>query len=301
MTAALGALLPVFMVIALGWGLRRARFPGEGFWAPVERITYYLFFPALLIHTLQGVNLGGVLGSGLVPALLIAVSLMGLAVAVLSLGLEGPAATSMFQGAIRFNTYVFLATVASLFGPAGLALGAVCVAFVVPVINVYCVSFLARRGHGRGRAGWLAEIVRNPLIIACVAGLLLSGSAVHLPSALAKLLEILGRAALPLGLLAVGAALDPARARAQGGIVVLTTAAKLILLPLVGYAACSLLGVGGLARAVGVLWCAMPTATSSYILARQLGGDAPLMAGMVSTTHLGAFVTLPLVVWLLPL
>lgn len=301
MSTVLNALVPVFVVIVLGWALRRARFPGDGFWAPVERLTYYLFFPALLLGTLAGADLDEAFASGLVPALLTAVTLLGMGVVItaLLLGVEGPRVSSVFQGAIRFNTYVFLAAVAAAFGTEGLALGAICVAFLVPVINLYCVSLLAWLGRPARASGWWASVLRNPLIIACVAGILLNVSGARIPSAVANLIDILGQAALPLGLLAVGAALEPASARGSGAAVGFTTAAKLALLPLLGYAACSLLGVEDLARNVGVLWCAMPTATSSYILARQLGGDAPLMAGMVTMSHLAGIATLPVVLWLL--
>lgn len=301
LSTALNALVPVFLVIVLGWGLRRARFPGDGFWAPVERLTYYVFFPALLVDTLATADLNGVFSSGLVPALFAAITLMGLGVvtAALLLGVDGPRLSSAFQGAIRFNTYVFLAAAAAAFGSRGLALGAVCVAFLVPIINLYCVSLLAWLGRPARASGWWAGILGNPLIIACVAGILLNASGARMPSTAASLVDILAQAALPLGLLAVGAALDPARARASGAMVASTTIAKLVALPLLGYAACSLLGVDALARNVGVLWCAMPTATSSYILARQLGGDAPLMAGMVTMSHLAGCATLPVVLWLL--
>jgi len=301
MSAVVAALIPVFAVILLGWGLRRSGFPGDALWAPLERLVYFVLFPALLVGTLARTELGAVLDPAPLLALAAAVSLMGFAVILVAprLHVDGPRVGAVFQGTVRFNTYVFLAAVAALFGPEGLALGAVCVAFLVPLINVYCVGTLIRFGEGASAARWGVALARNPLILGCAAGIALSGLDLELPGPLAELLDILGRAALPLGLLAVGAALDLERVRAGQRTVAVTTALKLLALPALGYALCAALGVEGLVRDVAVLWCAMPTAASSYILARQLGGDASLTAGVVTASHLAAFVTVPAVVGVL--
>lgn len=300
----LSALFPVFVVILLGWVLRRIRFPGDGFWAPAERITYFILFPALLVRVLTHADITGFSAPGLIVALAAAITGLGAAAmgSGLRLGVDGPAVTSLFQGVVRFNTYVFLPTASALFGPRGLAIGAICVAFMVPLINVYCVLVLLRLGrHARRmRIGeLLGALFRNPLILACAAGLLLNLSGIGLGPVLARSLDILGRAALPIGLLAVGAALDPRAARRSGLVVVAAALLRLLALPVAGALLLQAFGVSGLPRAVGVLWCAMPTATSAYILARQLGGDASLMAAITTVSHVAALVTLPLVVWLL--
>ena len=305
MPAVFAALIPVFLLIALGWGLKRAGGPGDGFWAAAERLTYYLFFPALLLGSLTESEPVGLDLAPLAAALIVPVLAVGMLVIALSraLGRDGPVLTSVFQGAVRFNTYIGIAAAEALYGAVGIALAAVCIAVLVPTVNLLSIAVLARYGARGGRApGFVAQmglIARNPLILACVAGAALNLLDLHLPFGVAPTIEVLGRAALPLGLLAVGAGLDLRALRATRWTVAAGTALKLLVLPLLAYAACVALDVPGPARAVAVLWAALPTAPSAYILARQLGGDATLMASLLTASTLGAFLTMPLMLGLL--
>jgi predicted permease len=302
MTAVIGALAPIFGLIVLGYAMRQGRFVPLEFWPAAEKVTYYVFFPALLVHSLGtaaldleallpmvGALAGGVLATGAI---------------VLALrrawGADGPAFTSIFQGAIRPNTYVGLAAAAGLYGEAGLTLAAIGIAVVVPLVNLMVVPVLARHGAGadpRLRAVALG-IVTNPIIIAVALGLALQLLGLRLPPLLGPMVEILGRAALPVGLLAVGAGLDLKAARSAGRHVGLGTAAKLVAAPGLTALGCWLLGVDGLQLAIAVLYNALPTSASSYVLARQMGGDATLMAGIITVTTIAAALTLPLVVLL---
>jgi predicted permease len=108
--------------------------------------------------------------------------------------------------------------------------------------------------------------------------------------------RILGQAALPLGLLAVGAALSIQAARAAGGIVIATSAVKLLILPAITFGLLRVLGVQGVEASIAVLFTGLPTATSSYILASQYGGDARLMASIISVQTLLSIISLPLVI-----
>ena len=211
--------------------------------------------------------------------------------------LDGPAYTSVLQCVVRWNTYVALALAPALFGPAAIPLVALAVAVMVPAANVMSVAALARHGSA-GRAGPAAfarAVATNPLIVACIAGIALNLSGLGLPTLVADSLTILGRATLALGLLTVGAGLRPTMVADRPMLILATTAAHLLLRPTVGVALALLLGLGGAALEVVALACAVPTATSSYILARLLGGDAELMAALVTTTTVAALLTLPLV------
>ncbi|ROR34258.1 AEC family transporter [Inmirania thermothiophila] len=298
MSAALAALLPLFLVIALGHLLRRAGFPGEGFWRPAERLTYYVLFPALLVLSLSRAELEGAGAARMAGALAAGVLAMTALLLVLRprLGVPGPAFTSLYQGAVRFNTYVGLAATAALLGEAGLGLAAVALAVLVPLVNLLSVTLLAR--YGSGGIGLVRAVAGNPLILACAAGIGLRLAEVAPPAAAATLLELLGRAALPLGLLAVGAGLDFAAVRQRPGLLALGLAAKLALMPALVFAACRLLAVPEPASLVAVLFAALPGAPSAYVLARQLGGDGALMAGLVTGQTAAAVLTLPLVLGL---
>ena len=214
------------------------------------------------------------------------------------LGLDPPAFTSAFQGALRFNTYVGVAGAAALHGTPGATVAAVAVALMVPVVNVMCVaSFIAAGTLGAGSLGRsLAALARNPLILGCLIGIGLNVSGIGLPGWSADTVELLGRAALPLGLVAVGVALRPeALLRLDRGVWV-TNAIKLGLMPALVLLLALALGLDPVSRDVALLFAALPTATSAYILARQLGGDAEMMAALITAQTLLAMATLPL--WL---
>ena len=303
MTSLVAALLPVFLLILLGWGLRKSGFLEAGFWAAAERLTYFVLLPCLLTASLAEAALAEGQLWRMVAAIVAALLIMALLLVVLRprLGLDDAGFSSLLQSALRSNTYIGLAGAAGLFGQPGLAAGAIAVGAIVPLVNLISVAALARLGAGQrpgGRAVALA-IARNPLLLACLLGILLNASGIGLPSLVAPLLEILGRGALPLGLLAVGAGLSFAGLGKQGPSLVLAAGLKLLLLPLLTAATCWSLGVSGLAASVAILFNALPTATSSYILARQMGGDAPLMAAIIAAQSALAVVTLPLMLALL--
>lgn len=297
------ALAPVFLLIFLGWGLRRGGVLDGGFWSGAERLTYFLLFPALLVETLAGAEISAREAGPMAIAMIAGV----LAVAAVALalqrrlGADGPGFTSVFQGSIRPNTYVGLAVAASAFGRPGVSLAAICVAATVPLVNLLSVAVLGRHvGADAAKARAVALLVAtNPLILACLAGILMNLTGLVLPAVLDRLLTALGAASLPLGLMAVGAGLDPAAARQAGARVALAAALKLLLLPALSALALLALGVGGQAYGVALLYAALPCSASAYVLARQLGGDAPLMAGIITVQTLAAILTMPLVLTLL--
>jgi hypothetical protein len=299
----LSALAPVFFLILMGYALRALGFPGTPFWGYVERSTYYIFFPALLLDTLGGAEL---VGQNALP-MLAAVMLSILALAAVLLGLRpltrfsGPAYSSIFQGGLRMNTFVGLAGVSALLGDQGLALAGVALMGMIPLLNLLCVPAVVGMS-GTYRPGWGGiglEVVKNPLILACLGGFLLSQLPFALPGAVLHVFDLLGRAALPLGLLAVGAGLRVRSVNANAWAIGMSSAVKLLIYPGLTALWCALLGVAGPALTVAVLFSGLPTAMSSYILARQLGGDKELMAATITLQTALSAVTLPLVlhVW----
>ncbi|GAB2789373.1 AEC family transporter [Halomonas shantousis] len=297
MTAVESALGPLFLLILLGVALGWRGFPGSGFWPQMERLIYFLLFPAMLVATLANADVSQVPVARLALVLLGAMILFAL---VLwrwrhALSLEAPAFTSVMQGALRFNTYVGVAGAAALHGPAGTTAAAVAVALMVPVVNVLCVAgFIAAGTLGPSSlARSLAALARNPLILACVAGIALNLSGIGLPGWSRPVVELIGRAALPLGLIAVGVALRPAALLGSGRAFWYSSLIKLAAMPLVVLGLAWLTGIDPITRDVALLFAALPTATSAYILARQLGGDAELMAALVTGQTLLAMLTLP--------
>ncbi|QQS55659.1 MAG: AEC family transporter [Candidatus Competibacteraceae bacterium] len=296
----LGALGPIFALILLGLGLRRLGFPGDGFWPAAERLTYFLLFPALLVNRLAQARLEEY-AVGPVAVVVVAL-LLGMTALVYALrpwlGVDGPAFSSVYQGAIRFNTYVGLAVALAVFHAEGGTVAALVMALMIPMINVLCVLVLsAHAGRAASAASVLRGLITNPLILGCLVGIGLNLSGIGLPWGSAAVLDILARAALPLGLLAVGAGLRLA-ALNRPGLLVATGVLKLLALPALAATLCWLAQPGRLETAVLLTFAALPGSSTAYILARQLGGDAPLMAAIVTVETGLALVTLPLVlVW----
>ncbi|WP_280562544.1 MULTISPECIES: AEC family transporter [unclassified Chromohalobacter] len=297
MSGVTGALGPLFLLILLGALLGWRRFPGGDFWPAMERLIYFLLFPAMLVSTLATADVAQV------PVLRLAVVLMG-TMALFALGLwcarhrlalAPPAFTSVLQGTLRFNTYVGVAGAAALHGQAGATVAAVAVALMVPLANILCVSgFIAAGTLGSSSLGRsLAALLRNPLILACVLGIALNVTGIGLPGWLGSAVELTGRAALPLGLIAVGVALRPNALAGSGHAFWYSATLKLGATPVVVLALAWLTGLDPVSRDIALLFAALPTATSAYILARQLGGDAELMAALITGQTLLAMVTLP--------
>lgn len=301
MTSIITALWPVFALLLLGFWARRSGFPGEGFWTPAERATYYVLFPALLVDRLAQASLGGAAALQLAATVLLWL-LAGAALCLLLkplLRLPAAAYTSFFQGALRFNTYVALAITAALYGDAGIVHAAVITAVMIPLLNLFCVLvFAATAAQRPSPARLLRLLASNPLILACLLGITLAQSGIGLPAAVGSVLELLGRMALPLGLLAVGAGLNLQALRRSGRALWLASLVKLLLMPLLAWLLAYAVGLGASMSAVLLVFAAVPTATSAYILARQLGGDAGLMAAIITAQTLLAMLSLPLLLWL---
>ncbi|SDM94167.1 AEC family transporter [Vreelandella arcis] len=292
-----GALGPLFLLILLGAALGFKRWPSDTFWPHMERLIYFVLFPAMLVSTLATADVSQVPVGRLALVLLSAIALFGFLLWRLRgwLRLSPAEFTSVFQGAVRFNTYVGVAGAAALHGSAGATTAAVAVALMVPVVNVMCVaSFVAAGTLGNTSIGKsMMALIKNPLILACLLGISLNLSGVGLPGWRQNTVELLGRAALPLGLVAVGVALRPAALLRVDRGVMATNSVKLVLMPALVLGLAWLLGLDVVSRDVALLFAALPTATSAYILARQLGGDAELMAAIITGQTLLAMLTLP--------
>lgn len=298
-----GALIPVFFVIITGFVLRWFEFPGDEFWSRAERLTYFILFPSLLFHKTATASLGGQPVSLMVLVLFIAVVIMSALLFYIKKWWTsgGPAYTSFFQGSIRFNTYVGLAATFALYGDDGLTIAALAISVLIPLLNILCVTVLILfNDQNKGSLQTIAyELIRNPLIIACVSGMTLNYLGIGLHTVVEETFSIFSRAALPVGLLCVGAAINIDSARSAGKTVVFSSVLKLIVFPLLMWSICYLLGLDPELSAIAVLFAALPGSPAAYILSRQLGGDSSLMAGIITVQIVAAMVTFPLVISLL--
>jgi len=290
MNAAL-LILPNFVLILVGLALARRFDYGRDFWGGLEKLVYYVLFPALLFRSLAVAKID-FSQSGRLAAAACAFTLAGFALSLLArplLHLEEKFAAAASQCGYRFNTYVGLAIAGSLFGTQGVALAALLLGVMIPLANFCAVAVLAKHGQ----RGFLAELARHPLVVSSVAGFAWNAAGLPLPGFADQTLSLLAQTALPAGLLAVGAAMrieagqGPVAAHAWWLVV------KLALVPAIAWGLARAIGAGLVDAQVLVLCAALPTATNAYILAIRMTGDGRAVATQVTVGTVIAMVTIP--------
>ena len=291
-------LLPDFSLILLGLAIRRWMHLGDHFWNGVEKLVYFILFPALLINAIIRTELD--LGAAF-PLLATAFAAMfgGMLLGLLPKWFTRmPALTyaSMYQCAYRFNSYIALAVSGMLFGAPGIATMGLIVGAAVPLANFVSVWMLARHGE----VGVWREVAKNPLIWGTATGFLLNLAGFMPPTPALAFLQRLADASIALGLITVGAAL---RLNGSSGVRLFSgwlLAVKLFALPVIAVCVGRLLQLSPLNFQIVVLFAAMPTASSAYILAMRMGGDGKSVAWLISASTLAAMITLPLwAAWLI--
>jgi predicted permease len=284
-------LLPDFALIALGYLICRHTALNRSVWDGAELLVYYLLFPCLLFNA--------IVRNPIQPAALAQFGLTGLAVVGTGIvlayalgrlpGVDPLLHASGAQTAFRFNSYVALALSERLAGAQGVAWQALLMALCVPICNIAAVWPLARQGGH----GYLKELVKNPLIIATLGGLAANLAGLRLPEVVDITLSRIGAAALPLGLMAVGAGLRFGALRAAPRLAAGLMAIRHVVLPAVALVLVIVQGLPAGQQAVIVAFAAMPTASSAYVLAARLGGNGSYVAGLVTVSTLLAMVGLP--------
>lgn len=306
MLVVFGALVPVFLLIVLGVALKRKLLRDDAVWAGIESLVYYVLFPALLIDTLSRAKLSSVPIAGVGGALLLAVLIMSaLCMAIRPLlarrfDVNGPAFTSIFQGATRWQTFVALSVAGNLYGDIGITLASVAMVAMIPLLNIFAVAVLATYASPQ-KLKWPAlmlTIAKSPLIWACVVGLLLNLLAVPIPRPLHEFMDALGRCSLAIGLLVVGAGLQLNTLHRPAPAALIAVVLKLAVMPLIAIGLGIAFGLTGSNLAVVACCASVPSASNGYILARQMGGDAPLLAQILSMQTLLAVLTMPIFITL---
>ncbi|MFQ3250216.1 MAG: malonate transporter [Glaciecola sp.] len=299
MTHFIIALVPVLILIFIGYCLKRINFITDDVWAGIEKLTYYVMFPALLIQNIGRQNIHGTPWQEMflvvfIVLLVAAVSLFALY--KLQPEMSAKTYTSVFQGGIRFNTYIAFSISAAFYGKEGLGLAAISAGFMIVFVNLLCVGTFVFFGNNPSSSGkaFVKQILLNPLIFACIIGWCLSLSGIGLPGVSADVLEILGRAALPIGLMAVGAALKPRLIKGHTKAIVSASTMQFLLKPALVIVLCSAFDLSTIVTGVLLIAFISPTAPSAYILARQLGGDMEAMASIITLQTILAFAVMPL-------
>ena len=292
------ALLPDFALILLGASLRRLLHLGDHFWSGLEKLVYYVLFPALLFNGLVKTRIDWAAAGPLLAVVMGAMATgMVLGYGARMFRLSPMSFASQYQCAFRFNSYIGLAVAGKLYGVPGIAAMAIVVGVMVPPANMAAVWMLARHGE----ASVWRELAKNPLILATLAGAGANQAGFQPPEMLLQFLGRLGEAAIALGLLAVGAGLRGSGAKAGAGAAAAAgylLAVKLIAMPLAALGLIRWFGLTGVYAGVALVFAALPTASSAYILAQRMGGDGPRVAWLISVSTLLGMLTLPFwLVW----
>jgi len=292
-------LLPVFLLIALGAVLRRAGLVDPTFLRAADRLIYYVFFPILLFWKIGGTPTDAALPvvlwvGGVVPLLVV----FGLSLAAIAaLGMERFQAGAFSQATYRFNTYVAIAVVGNVLGDAGVQRLGELLGLAIPVANVLAVMtliwFSRQQLDQRQRVRLtLRALISNPLILACVAGMVWARVGPALPVAVDNTLRLAASITLPLALISIGGSLSLASARGHLAPSLLATALKILVLPAVGYVLLRAMGAGPDDLLIGMLFLAMPASTAMYVLATQLDSDASLSAAIIVVSTVLSFLSL---------
>ncbi len=285
-------LLPDFLLIVVGFLVCRHTALNREVWSAAERLVYWLLFPVLLFSS--------IVRSPLAPGETVSLAFGGVAIFGIGLaltvllrrwpGIDAHRLASGAQVAFRFNSYVALALAERLGGAQGVAWVALLIALGVPLCNLGAVWSLARHGgHDT-----LREVLRNPLIIATVTGLVANQAGLVLPGPVQTTLARIGAAALPLGLMAVGAGLQFGGLQQAPKLAATLLAIRHLVLPTVALGLGLLLGLPSGQAQILLAFSALPTASSCYVLAARMGGDGPYVAGLVTASTLLGMLSVPL-------
>jgi predicted permease len=257
-----------------------------------------LLIQTLVKADLSKVPVAGVGGALLLSALAMSLLCLALRPALSRLDIDGPAFTSIFQGATRWQTYVALSVSANMFGDVGLALASVAMVAIIPLVNVFSVAVLAHYAapEKQSARAIVMTVIRNPLIWACAIGLFVNVVHLPLPKIWHEVADALGRSSLAIGLLVTGAGLQLNGLLRPSVSATIGVGFKLALMPVLALALAAWFGLSGNSLAIVAICAAVPTSPSAYVLARQMGGDAPLLAQIITLQTILAAITMPIAI-----
>lgn len=295
------SIIPIFLLLILGYVLRRKAFPSDEFWAGADKVTYWILFPALLFYRTTTAPLDGEIVGSYALALMGALCACSIFAIIASklLKLSNRLSGAVFQGATRHNTFIAFATADMLFGNEGLLLAAVATSILVPPTNLFCVSALVTyQGNDAGnlKRRLLQELLRNPLLLAIVAGVTLNLTGIGKIPVLHDVANIISGSALPFALLCVGAGLRIRSMHTEFASLLVASISKLVVFPAIMIGIILLTGLDGIAAVVLVIYGAVPTASSGYALAKQLGSDAEATAAIITIQTLLSMISLPVTI-----
>jgi len=305
MLAVFSSIMPIFLLILLGNLLRRLPLFEGGFWQGLNRLGFYVLYPVLLFTSIYRANFEQLDTLSIGLTFMVALTFMGVVTLASwpyfrSQGMRGPQFSSIFQSSVRWNGFIALAIADALYSPEAVALVALIMAVIIIPIQLATISVIIALSETKDgkRPPLLRNLATNPLMLAVALAILLKIIPFALPEFAMGTLDLLARAALGMGLLGVGAGLlldDLAHPKLSA---FLPIALKLIVLPILVVSLGLAVGIGGDALVFMALCAAMPTAMNGYVVAKELGGDAPFYAAVATLQTATSFFSIPAVLTL---
>lgn len=297
------SVLPIFLITILGNFIKKKWITSEEFWRGLEKLSYFLLFPIVLFNYISSANCCGASCIKLIIGLIVATSIVavGLILHRRKVNSDVILFTSIFQGAVRYNSYVFFALGGALFGDEGLTIVSVISFYMIIFTNFLSALIFAKyvSSDSSNEFKILIKLIgTNPLVISSITGFIFNYYNIELYIGIKNTLNSLSDAALAIGMLNVGAGLRFVVAPHQLSKVLFSSLIKLIILPIVTVIVLSVLSIGELEKSVGILYSCLPCSTTSYILSRQLGGDPESMASIVMVTVMLSIFTIPLLMYM---
>lgn len=279
------SIIPIFFLILLGYFFKKISFPSNDFWPLADKLTYFVLMPSLLIVSLKDANLR-LIDINLILSLVLPICFVAIYLVILNrfIPTQNSSFTSIMQGGTRFNTYIFLALSSSLYGSFGLEIASIVLSFVIIFLNILNIAFylIYQDSSKIDLSYFLKSIFKNPLIIACLIGIFINVLEFQLPIFLDKSMKILSSAALVFGILSIGFALVLNDFKSSFKDITNSNIAKFLIFPALTLFFCHVLNIDEKITPILILFSIMPTATSAFILARQLGGDFKLMGAIIT-------------------
>lgn len=269
----------------MGYFFKKHTFKSEAFWRNLDDLTYYVLMPSMLFYKISHSKLDATdeaLKSVIVVFIVIFILTLISLVIKYFVKMSPDKFTSFYQGTVRYNTYIYLAIVEQIYANDGLVIAAFLIAFAIPLINILCVGMFAVfiKDGVFNLKNIFIQIFKNPLILACLLGGIVNYTSFELD--IFEVFSLLGASAITLGIICVGAGLNFNISKDVKVPIAISSVLKLIIFPILVYCVAKAIGLNKYFLEICVLFASIPTATSSYILARQLGGDKELMSATIT-------------------
>lgn len=296
LSIAFHAIVPLFLIIAMGFGVKRLGWIGPEDVRRFNKVCFYTFMPVMLFYNIYTSDFSQAVR--LPYALFVvgaALGMVAVSFAVTLLAEKMPERRGvMIQAAFRSNFVLLGLPIAEELLPgSNFGITALMIAIVVPIYNMMSVVVLEYFRGGKPRAGEvLLAVVKNPLILGSVAGLLVQALHITLPEVLVSFSGKMNSAATPLILLLLGASFETREIARYKKELLVCVGLRLVVFPGAILTLAAALGLRDIEFVTVLAMTAAPTAVNSFNMAQQLGGDSQLAGSAVVVSTAASFFTL---------